>query len=151
MPDVKTVTVTADLATKTLILDGKRASHVAEIDSDPAMRFIQWNLQLSDGQSGSFNPHEPGGPEDTLGFAWTEALQNSLSIFPWLNSKNGNLQLELQDQHSGSSTKGDFHYKLRATINGIVCETNHPSGRVASPGPVMTMAAIPGDPCIRNR
>lgn len=129
------VQVTANPATGTLTVVGNNGTQL-DVSQNALVQPIQWNLQLSAGQTGSFNAI--GTDPATSGFSWTTLTAPSSTIFSGYSQPSAT-QLQVNDLNTGSSAHGTWSYKLRATVNGTACQTNPPNPQ-----------AGPGDPHIKN-
>ena len=129
--------VTADPATGTLIVNGNASGYTTQVNQEALVQTIEWDLQLGAGQSGSFN--KLGTDPANSGFSWTTANAPSPTIFSGYAEPTGN-RITLNDMNGSAASKGEWTYKLRATVNGKPCQTNPP-----------TTKARPGDPKIKNR
>lgn len=131
------VTVNKDTTPYTLVVHGNGAnSNDIEVSQNTLMQIIQWNLDLAAGDTGTFNTIDPQSPA-TSGFDWTCDPAPGPTIFNGY-SEPGGTEIHVNDMDN-SSNKGDWTYKLRATVNGHPCETNPPSA-----------GGEPGDPSIKN-
>ncbi|TAN05775.1 MAG: hypothetical protein EPN38_10480 [Rhodanobacteraceae bacterium] len=132
-PNPITVHVTVDKSTSpwSLKVDGKRLDHQTSVPQNALPQTILWDLQLTGGDTGSFD--SPA----SSGFSWIDGPSNT-DIFKDLTEPSST-QIQISDWNTSASTTGDWSYKLCATVNDTPCETNPPSA-----------GSDPGDPTIKN-
>lgn len=134
-----TILVQADPATGTLTVNGVAEGYQTDVDENSSPQTIQWDLRLQTSQSGSFNSLTD---LNNPGFSWT--YQSPPDPPPpgfSAASAPSSIQIQVTDTHTQySNNDGTWTYKLCATVNGTLCETNPPSAR-----------GLPGDPKIKNK
>lgn len=138
MPTI-TIRVQADPSTGTLTVNGVADGYQTDVSENPSQQTIEWNLNLQSGQSGSFNSVTDA---TNPGFSWTYTPPPPLPPPGFTSPSNASsTQITLGDTHTQySNNNGTWTYKLCATVNDTLCQTNPPSAR-----------GLPGDPKIKNK
>lgn len=138
MPTIA-IPVQADPASGTLTVNGVATGYQTDVSENSLPQTIQWDLRLASGQSGSFNSlSDPTNP----GFSWT--YQSPPDPPPpgfSQASEPSATQIQVVDTHTQySNNDGTWTYRLCATVNRTLCQTNPPSIRGEA-----------GDPMIHNK
>lgn len=134
-----TIPVQADISTGTLTVNGIASGYQTDVSENPSPQTIQWDLKLQSGQSGWFNSLTDS---TNPGFSWTyEAPPDppppgfSPAMAPSATA------IQVVDDHTQySNNDGTWTYRLCATVNNTLCQTNPPNPTRA-----------PGDPKIQNK
>lgn len=132
MPTIP-VPVQADPTAGTLTVNDDGSGYQIEVAKNPSPQTIEWNLILRSGQTGSFNPVTAAA---NPGFAWTGPPPRGFAS----PTNASPAQITVGDTHTQySNNDGTWTYRLCATVNGTLCQTNPLFGGRG------------GDPSIKNK
>ena len=113
-----TTEVTADTSAGTL--DVKDHGHAINVPQEQDQTTLVWTLTGA-GSNAAFNAIDLSDPENS-GFSWVDGTVPPGFQTPNL-AANGN-QITMEDTNDNSGTAGGpYYYQLRASVNGIPCET----------------------------